>query len=355
MKLSALLSTRRVVIGIALILLVGAFAVMRSDDKVRVTAYFPTTLGVYEGSEVRLMGVPIGTVTEVDPEGPQVRVVLEYDGDYELPADATAVIISPSVVADRFVQLTPAYSGKGPTLAKGVVIPIERTRVPVELDTIYSTTNDLLTGLGPQGANNKGALNRLLAVGADNLQGQGAQLRAMLANLSGASSTLGETSPELFAGIGHLERFTGQLAADDEQVRLFNRQMADVSEFLAGERDELSRALGNLAQTFGVVETFVKQNRDLVTSNVDQLTRLSRALVAERDALVGVMKVLPVAASNMARSFDNQKQSIRARANEAQLLNDLGGLLCDALQRQGVPPPTALCQALQSLIQGGQP
>lgn len=355
MNLSTLLTTRRVVIALALILLLAALAVLRSDDKVRVTAYFPTTLGVYEGSEVRLMGVPIGTVTEVDPEGPQVRVVLEYDRDYDIPADANAVIISPSVVADRFVQLTPAYFGTGPTLADNAVIPVERTRVPVELDTIYSTTNDLLKGLGPQGANNEGALNRLLAVGADNLEGQGTQLRDMLANLSGASSTLGETSPELFAGVRHLERFTRQLAADDDQVRLFNRQMADVSAFLAGERDELSLALRNLATTFGVVETFVKQNRDLLTSNVGRLAKLSRALVAERDALVGVMKVLPVAASNMARSFDNQKQSIRARANEAQLLNDLGGLLCDALQRQGVPPPRALCQQLQTLIQDTQP
>ena len=70
------------------------------------------TISVYEGSDVRVLGVPVGTVTRVEPTGTDVTVTMAYDDDVKLPADAKAVIIAPSVVGDRYVQLTPAYSGR---------------------------------------------------------------------------------------------------------------------------------------------------------------------------------------------------------------------------------------------------
>ena len=74
-----------------------------------VTAYFPRTVSVYEGSDVRVLGVPVGKVDEVVPDGTQVKVVMSYDDEIKLPADAQAVIVSPSVVGDRYIQITPAY------------------------------------------------------------------------------------------------------------------------------------------------------------------------------------------------------------------------------------------------------
>ena len=36
---------------------------------------------------------------------------MSYDAEYDVPADAKAVIISPAIVGDRYVQLTPVYTG----------------------------------------------------------------------------------------------------------------------------------------------------------------------------------------------------------------------------------------------------
>ena len=60
-----------------------------------------------------------------------------------VPADAKAVIISPSIVGDRFVQLTPVYKG-GRVLADGATPRHQdRTAVPLELDQIYPSLDDL--------------------------------------------------------------------------------------------------------------------------------------------------------------------------------------------------------------------
>ncbi|MDV3207479.1 MAG: MlaD family protein, partial [Rhodococcus ruber] len=70
-----------------------------------ITAYFDKAVGVYEGSDVRVLGVEVGKVTAVVPEGDQVRVDMRVDRGVDIPADAKAVQITPSVVADRYVQL----------------------------------------------------------------------------------------------------------------------------------------------------------------------------------------------------------------------------------------------------------
>ena len=59
---------------------------------------------------MRILGVNVGRVTAVIPEGNSVRVEMEYDAEVDVPEDAKAAIVTPTLVADRFVQLTPAYT-----------------------------------------------------------------------------------------------------------------------------------------------------------------------------------------------------------------------------------------------------
>jgi phospholipid/cholesterol/gamma-HCH transport system substrate-binding protein len=73
------------------------------------TAHFARTVGLYKHSDVRVLGVRIGQVTAIKPEGRTVRVEMEYDGKYKLPVDAKAVVVAPSIVSDRYVQIIPVW------------------------------------------------------------------------------------------------------------------------------------------------------------------------------------------------------------------------------------------------------
>src|SRR5437868_7648949 len=99
------------------------------------TAYFTKTVGLYKGADVRILGIPVGTVTKVTPVGSSVKVELAYDAKYKVPANAQAVIVNQTLVADRYIQLTPVYKG-GPVLADGATLTVSRTAVPVEVDEI---------------------------------------------------------------------------------------------------------------------------------------------------------------------------------------------------------------------------
>ena len=114
---------------------------------------------------------------------------MEYDGEIKLPADAKAVMISPSVVGDRFIQLGPAYTG-GPALPANARLGIDRTAVPVELDDIFKSIDNLALALGPEGANKDGSLSRLVKTTAGQLDGQGEQLAETLQNFAKLGTTL---------------------------------------------------------------------------------------------------------------------------------------------------------------------
>ncbi|MGH3362468.1 MAG: MCE family protein, partial [Nocardioides sp.] len=248
-------------VAAAVLLLAATFFLVRGEDETRtVTAHFPRAVSVYQGTDVRILGVNVGKVTSVIPDGDSVRVEMEYDAQYQVPADAKAAIVTPTLVADRFVQLTPAYTS-GPVMTDGADIPLPETGVPVELDRIYASLRDLSAALGPNGVNKDGTLDHLLRASARNLDGEGALGNKMIRNLSAASSTLGKGSEDLFATVSELARFTGTLGRNDRLVRAFLRDLAGMSSALADERVELQRALDAVARSVGTVKGFVQDNR----------------------------------------------------------------------------------------------
>jgi phospholipid/cholesterol/gamma-HCH transport system substrate-binding protein len=309
---------------IVLLLVAAAFTMFRSDDSKTLTAHFPRTISIYEGSDVRVLGIPVGTVDKVTPSGTDVVVTMHYDADVQVPKDAKAVIVAPSVVGDRFIQLTPVYTG-GAVLADGATMSEEQTAVPLELDQIYSSIDDLTVALGPTGANKEGALTDLLESTAANFGGQGAKFNTTIKDFSRLSATLDDNKEELFGSARKLEGFIGTLATNDKTVRRFNDSLANVSSMLSGERTELSDALGNLATALGEVSSFVKENRDVLGRNISGLNRVSKVLVKRRGELDKILDSAPLALNNLALTYNPEAGTLDTNANIGELVNQVTG------------------------------
>ncbi|MGW4990156.1 MCE family protein [Streptomyces mirabilis] len=325
---------RRVAVVTALALVAAlTYVLWPRSESVHVTAYFPRTVGIYPGSDVRVLGVRIGEVEKITPEGDRVRVELKYDEGRKVPADAKAAVINSSVVSDRYVQLLPVYR-KGPVLRNGAVIPETRTAVPVELDRVFDSLHTTADALGPQGANKDGSLSRLLGVSADNLDGQGENLNQTVEDLSQAVTTLSDGRADLFGTVRNLQVFTAALAADDKNVRSFNTSLAEVAGQLAGERKDLADALKNLGTALGDVSAFVKNNKKSLTSNVRGLSKVTKVLVTQRAALAELLEVAPTGLSNLNNAYNPSSGTLDTR-NNAQQAQDPASLLCSVLRTTG--------------------
>jgi phospholipid/cholesterol/gamma-HCH transport system substrate-binding protein len=332
---------------LAVVLATAGCGVFGGDTNT-LSARFDRTVGVYENSDVRVLGVAIGRVTKIVPEGDSVRVDMEYDAKYKIPADAQAVVVAPSIVSDRYVQLSPAYTD-GPVLADGSVLDLDRTQVPLELDEVYASLDQLNLALGPNGANRDGALSDLLAVSAENLEGNGELLGATLEDFSLMVETLSDERDNLFGTISNLQKFTTTIAGSDDTVRAFNRDLADVADLLAGEREDLARAVRQLSIALGDVAVFVRENRESLTTNVTELAEVTRVLVDQKVALEEFLDTAPGALSNLQLAYNPSSGTLDTRDNgPAQIEGMPLMVLCPILQESpnALVPTSPLLDAL---------
>ena len=177
-------------------------------------------------------------VDTVEPSGTDVVVTMSYDAEVKLPADAQAVIIAPSLVGDRFVQLTPAYHGRArssPTARCSTSTGPPR-RSSSTRSTPASTSS---TSPSARRRQQEGRADRPARVTAANFGGQGAQFHQTIKDFSKLSATLDDNKEELFGSAEELEGFIEHARRNDQTVREFNQSLAGVSTMLAGERQEL--------------------------------------------------------------------------------------------------------------------
>lgn len=347
--------TRGFTIAVVLALVVAGalWWTLKDGNRNHLTAYFAGTVGLYEGNSVRMLGVEIGTVDKVEPMGKQVKVEFAYDRDVAVPADAQALIISPSLVSDRYIQLAPAYTG-GARMTNNATIPLNRTQVPLEVDDLYASLSRVSESLGPNGANKNGALSDLLNTAAKNFDGNGQALNDTITKLSQAAGTLSGNKDDLFATITNLGQFSTTLANSDGQVRKFEQQLADVSGFLSGERQNLATTVQQLGTTLTSVQDFIEKNRDRLKSNVDKLASVTKVLVDQRSALAEILDVAPVGLGNVVNSYNASSGTLDARANLNELTQPPLVMVCNLLKQT----PDALdvlgdaCKNIAGLVDG---
>lgn len=345
------ISGRVLAILVVLVLLGAAFLTFTGGSSSRtLTAHFSRAVSVYKGSEMRVMGVKIGTVTAVIPEGDSVRVVMSYDSEYKLPADAKAAIVTPTLVADRFVQIAPAYTG-GKVMADKGDINMADTGTPVELDRIYNSLDQLTQALGPTGANKDGSLNTLLTAGAAALKGNGQAGNETLINLSQAVQTFGDNRGPLFDSVTNLSQLTQTLGANDKLVSGFITDLAAVSAQLSGDRQDLAGALDALARAVGIVKRFVRDNRASLNTDVRQLTDILGVMAKERESLNTIAHLGGLGLGNLAEAYDAKTASIGSRIQFGPNGNNLGNILCDTVTNAKIADAKFACEFLKTLVQ----
>lgn len=339
----------------ALLLTGGVWWLLREEAGIRLTAHFDRAVGLYAGSTVRVLGIEVGEITRVQPQGERVAVSMRVDSGVRMPRDADAVVVAPSLVSDRYVQLTPVYDG-GPVLSSGTVIPRERTATPMEIDDLYASLDELATALGPDGANSDGALSRVLDTTAANLEGNGRNLNTTVTKLSELATTLDGSSEDLFGTVRNLQKFTELLATSDAQLNRFYQRLAEVSGFLSEDSDDVGKALSSLGGALGKVKGFVGENRTALSDNIGKLEGITQVLVDQRAAVAEIADVAPLGLSNFINSYDAASGSIAIRYNFNEVTNPLMTTACKltkSLADHRLPASLdKLCEILGPVVDG---
>jgi len=327
-----LLRPRNAVVAVIVALVAAAFLVVLQQREHQVSAYFTTSTGLYTGDEVKVLGVSVGKIAAIHPEGKRVRVVMDVDAGQRFPRGAKAAIVSPSLVSGRFVQIFPAYAG-GPALADGATIPLNRTAVPVSFDEVKQQLTDLATALGPGGADKNGSLDRILTSLDANLdQGADVSLRRSLTEMRRAAETLAAGRQDLFTTISNLNKFIANLVANDHALRSFTQQLSQFSGVLAANRKALAQSVRELQVALKQVKTYVDTNKRALGTSVEQLDELVGNVSERSDQVAGILHVAPHALTNFYNTISDQAVTGRVTLNN---LDGVAQLLCGAILGTG--------------------
>jgi phospholipid/cholesterol/gamma-HCH transport system substrate-binding protein len=111
-----------------------------------VTVQLPQSGGLYTGANVTYRGTEVGRVADVRVTHTGVDAVLSLKSGIDIPSDLDAQVHSQSAVGEQFVSLLPRQVGSAP-LRDGDVVPLDRTSVPADINSLLDTTNTALEAI----------------------------------------------------------------------------------------------------------------------------------------------------------------------------------------------------------------
>lgn len=282
--------------AVAALLVLGGAALAFSRDKEEtytVTAYFTKAIGLFENSDVNILGVPVGKVTNIQPQGDRVKVVMELPTRYKVPADAFAQIVPISIIADRYVQLAPVYEG-GEYLQDGAVLDVDRTQIPAELDDVFRQLKKLLEAIEPGEEGEPGALGELIVQLNDTLKGSEQDLKGTLINASALTGSLADANEDISALLVNFDRLFTRLATRAGSLGTLNRNFAIVMTALAESQNDLRGTLANLGDLTHEVGDLVRDNGDRLGGDLTRAARITSSVLKNRASVEESLEWLPV-------------------------------------------------------------
>lgn len=283
-------AARRILATISLISVAGGVLALANPRKpkietISVTAYFTKAIGLFPDSDVRVLGVAVGKVTEVTPDGSQIKVVMEINKARKIPADARASIIPISLISDRYIQLAPVYTG-GPLLEDGAVLNLDRTSIPVELDDVLAQLKKFLDAVEAGSRQDPGALGAAVRNGAASLSGAGENLGKTLGGAGALSTAVADQAAELDSLIVHLSHLFDALAQRRTEINKLNSRLADSLGGIAQERAALDGTLSNLALLTEQLGSLIKDHRGDLETDLKTLSKTTQAVIRHQDSLI---------------------------------------------------------------------
>jgi phospholipid/cholesterol/gamma-HCH transport system substrate-binding protein len=319
-------------IGLVVVLLAGIGAVISSPPigRTHVVAYFDNSNGIFVGDDVVVLGVKVGEIEIIEPQPERAKITFWVDDEYQVPADAGAAILSAKLITSRAIQLTPAYTG-GPAMADGAVIPQGRTVVPVEFDDFREQLEKLTESLQPVQPGGVSPLGDIVNTAADNLRGEGKNIRTTIIELSQAISALGDRSTDIFDTVKNLSTLVSALRDNADLMRELNHNLAAITSLLANNPDEVGRAVEDLNTAVTDVSGFVADNREAIGITSDKLASITTALNDSLGDVKQNLHVLPNALQNFLNIYDPAHGAISGILTFNNFANPIT-FLCGAIQ-----------------------
>lgn len=235
-------------------------------------ANFETASRLKAGQDVRIAGIPVGSVHSVElaPDN-SVDVVFDVNKRYQLYTSTRALIRYENLVGDRFLEIA---SGPGELrkIPAGATISQQHTQPALDLDALLGGLRPVVKGL--DGAK----VNELSGAIIELLQGQGGALAQVLSNTSSFSRSLAARDQLIGDVIDNLNSVLGTIDDKGAQFDTSVDRLQQLISGLAEGRDPIAGAVEPLASAESGLTDMLKKSRRPLQGVLENARPLAESL-----------------------------------------------------------------------------
>jgi phospholipid/cholesterol/gamma-HCH transport system substrate-binding protein len=285
-----------VVTTVATALLVVTIGNVSFADSKEYKAVFSDATGVVKGDDVRIAGVKVGVVKDVDiHDKTKALVTFTVQSGSQVTASTNAAIRYRNLVGQRYIALTQGV-GSPSILREGSTIPLARTQAALDLTVLFNGFKPLFEALSPED------INKLSYEIITVFQGEGGTLESLLAHTASVTSTLASRDQVIGDLIENLNEVMVTVGDRDQEL---SELLITLRKFISGLSQDREAILGSLES----ISDLAVETSDLVTGvrkplakDITELRKLAGTLDRNKGELDRAIQVLPIKLNKVGRT-----------------------------------------------------
>ncbi|MBB3037688.1 MCE family protein [Hoyosella altamirensis] len=356
------------IVLIVVLVAVTVWVVFLRDASKTIVAEFQVATGLYVDNEVRLLGVDVGNIAELEPTERGVLVTMKVNPDVDLPENIGAFITNRTLVADRYVEIVlPPRGERVGEFPDGGVIPLERTDVPIDYDMLLTSAKDLAERLSDQ--EELGGVRETVERMGQAFEGIGPEANRAIEQFAGATRVLGDNADEIDELLEVFGNIARMISSRDAEIREFTTSLTALAAEAGRQDIDLGSMISRIRVMFDEADRVVTERGGELSDIIASTDVLANTLANSPSDLAEILDVLPLIGQNVDRAIIDNHMRIRLNISTdlqqlpglAPLCGDLGAALCTGAGLTNpisIPPsasdPFGLGAILQNSVRGGR-
>ncbi|EIE97947.1 MCE family protein [Saccharomonospora glauca] len=248
------------------------------SERTSYSARFTDVTSLNPGDDVRIAGVRVGQVDELEIIDQHLaRVHFSVDSSRRLPADTMAIIRYRNMIGQRYIALERGEQPSTDYLEPGAEIPLERTRPALDLTELFHGFQPLFSALDPE------EVNQLSGEIIQVLQGESGTVESLLAHTGSLTATLAERDRVIGEVITNLNSVLDTINNEGDALTTLVSTLQELVTGLADDREAIGESVEGMAALTTATAGLFETARQPLKESIAGLREVSETLVSSSD------------------------------------------------------------------------
>ena len=264
--------------------------------KTEYAAQFVDATGVNKGDDIRIAGVKVGSVQDVEIlNANRALVTFQVDSDTVINDATHATIKYRNLLGQRYISLTQSGDA-GAKLEKGDQIPVDRTTPALDLTVLFNGFKPLFEALSPDD------INKLSYEVVQVFQGEGGTLEGLLSSTASITQTLADRDQVIGDLLENLDYVLDHVADRDQQLTRLIDSFRSLVGGLNEDREAILSSLDSISELSVQTASLVTDIKDPFVKDIKELRAVTTTLDKNRKEIDRALQVLPIKLRKIGRT-----------------------------------------------------